>query len=146
MCNLYSMTKGQAAIRAMAKAMKDRTGNLPPLPGIFPDYSAPIVRNGPEGREMAMARWVGFGSDGSRQRLATSTRRRSLDAEGIDANNHQRREGARQQGALLRPEADSIQAATTSVLLSLQCLFRPNHRPPNSELGLLRQWRWYFQS
>src|SRR3546814_10297071 len=31
--------------------------NLPPLPGIFPDYSAPIVRRGPEGRELAMARW-----------------------------------------------------------------------------------------
>jgi putative SOS response-associated peptidase YedK len=37
--------------------MVDRTGNLPPLPGIFPDYSAPIVRNGGEGRELAMARW-----------------------------------------------------------------------------------------
>jgi putative SOS response-associated peptidase YedK len=35
----------------------DRTGNLPPLPGIFPDYSAPIVRNQPEGRELTMARW-----------------------------------------------------------------------------------------
>ena len=57
MCNLYSMTKGQAAIRELARAMGDRTGNLPPLPGIFPDYPAPIVRNRPEGRELAMARW-----------------------------------------------------------------------------------------
>jgi putative SOS response-associated peptidase YedK len=37
--------------------MLDRTGNLPPLPGIFPDYSAPIVRNKPDGRELTMARW-----------------------------------------------------------------------------------------
>jgi hypothetical protein len=37
--------------------MRDRTGNLPPLYGIFPDYSAPIVRNQPEGRELKMARW-----------------------------------------------------------------------------------------
>jgi putative SOS response-associated peptidase YedK len=37
--------------------MIDRTGNLPPLPGIFPDYPAPIVRNHVEGRELAMARW-----------------------------------------------------------------------------------------
>jgi putative SOS response-associated peptidase YedK len=37
--------------------MHDRTGNLPPLPGIFPDYSAPIVRNQPDGRELSMARW-----------------------------------------------------------------------------------------
>lgn len=37
--------------------MQDRTGNLPPLPGIFPDYRAPIVRNHPDGRELTMARW-----------------------------------------------------------------------------------------
>jgi putative SOS response-associated peptidase YedK len=35
----------------------DRSGNMPPLPGIFPDYSAPIVRNGADGRELVMARW-----------------------------------------------------------------------------------------
>lgn len=28
-----------------------------PLPGIFPDYLAPIVRNTAEGRELAMVRW-----------------------------------------------------------------------------------------
>ena len=57
MCNLYSYTKGQAAIRELAKAMHDRTGNMPSLPGIFPDYAAPIVRNAPEGRELVLARW-----------------------------------------------------------------------------------------
>src|SRR5258705_4041898 len=36
--------------------MSDWTGNLPPLPGIYPDYSAPIVRNSSEGRELTMAR------------------------------------------------------------------------------------------
>lgn len=30
---------------------------MPPLPGIFPDYSAPIVRNSADGRELVMARW-----------------------------------------------------------------------------------------
>jgi putative SOS response-associated peptidase YedK len=57
LCNLYSVTKGQQAIRELARALRDRTGNLPPLYGIFPDYSAPIVRNQPEGRELMMARW-----------------------------------------------------------------------------------------
>ena len=57
MCNLYSVTKGQQAIRELAGAMRDMTGNLPPLPGIFPDYAAPIVRNQPDGRELTMARW-----------------------------------------------------------------------------------------
>ena len=57
MCNLYSLTKGQAAILAMARAMVDRTGNMPPLPGIYPDYQAPIIRKGDEGRELVYARW-----------------------------------------------------------------------------------------
>ncbi len=57
MCNLYSVTKGQQAIREFTGAMYDRTGNLPPLPSVFPDYSAPIVRNQSEGRELTMARW-----------------------------------------------------------------------------------------
>ena len=57
MCNLYSLSKGQAAIIEMTRAMLDLTGNLPLLPGIFPDYSAPIVRNSEAGRELVMARW-----------------------------------------------------------------------------------------
>jgi putative SOS response-associated peptidase YedK len=56
-CNLYSMTKSQQAIRDLIKAMRDAIGNMPPLPGIFPDYPAPIVRNGADGRELTMARW-----------------------------------------------------------------------------------------
>ena len=58
MCNLYSETKGQAAIRALFRTVHDRTGNLPAFPGIFPDQMAPIVRNGANGeRELVLARW-----------------------------------------------------------------------------------------
>ena len=57
MCNLYSLTKGQAAIREVVRALRDTTGNMPLLPGIFPDYAAPIVRNGQGQRELVMARW-----------------------------------------------------------------------------------------
>ncbi|MEM8572139.1 MAG: SOS response-associated peptidase [Pseudomonadota bacterium] len=57
MCNLYSLTKGQAAIREIAEAMEDSTGNQPPLPGIFPDQSAPVVRNTERGRELTWMRW-----------------------------------------------------------------------------------------
>ena len=58
MCNLYSETKGQAAIRALFSTAHDRTGNLQAFPGIFPDQLAPIVRNSVEGeRELVMARW-----------------------------------------------------------------------------------------
>jgi hypothetical protein len=57
MCNLYSLTKGQAAIIALARAFRGTTGNMPLYPGIFPDYFAPVVRNAPDGaRELAMAR------------------------------------------------------------------------------------------
>jgi putative SOS response-associated peptidase YedK len=58
MCNLYSLTKGQQAIREFARAMRDSTGNLPPLPGIFPDTLAPVVRCAEHGeRELFMMRW-----------------------------------------------------------------------------------------
>jgi putative SOS response-associated peptidase YedK len=45
MCNLYSLTTNQEAIRRLAQVMVDNTGNMPPLSGVFPDYPAPIVRN-----------------------------------------------------------------------------------------------------
>ena len=57
MCNLYSVTKGQAAIVAITRAMTDKTGNMPTFPGIFPDYAAPIVRNHSGTRELTLARW-----------------------------------------------------------------------------------------
>ena len=58
MCNLYSMTTNQQAIRDLARAMRDMTGNLPALPGIFPDQPAPVVRTGADGiRELVRARW-----------------------------------------------------------------------------------------
>ncbi|MFA7440861.1 MAG: SOS response-associated peptidase [Sphingomonadaceae bacterium] len=57
MCNLYSLVKGQAAIRQLAEVMTDHTGNLPEMAGIYPDYPAPIVCNSEGGRELVMARW-----------------------------------------------------------------------------------------
>lgn len=58
MCNLYSMTKGQQAIREILRVVHDRTGNLPSLPGIFPDGMAPVIRTAPDGgRELTMMRW-----------------------------------------------------------------------------------------
>ena len=57
MCNLYSETKGQAAIRTLFRTAHDRTGNLSAFPGIFLDQLAPIVRSSGDGeRELVMAR------------------------------------------------------------------------------------------
>jgi hypothetical protein len=55
--NLYSMLKSQEAMRRLFDGLVDRAGNMPPLPGIYPDYAAPIIRNGANGRELLMARW-----------------------------------------------------------------------------------------
>src|SRR5689334_2796556 len=57
MCNLYSMTRAQDAIRRLFNARHDRSGNLPTFPDIFPDQIAPVVRNTSEGRELLMMRW-----------------------------------------------------------------------------------------
>lgn len=59
MCNLYSMARSRDEIIRFANATKvaDGIGNLAPLPGIFPDYAAPIVRNHDGERELTMARW-----------------------------------------------------------------------------------------
>ncbi len=57
MCNLYSLTKGQQSIRELTRTLRDRSGNLPPMPGVYPDTHAPMVRNSPEGRELVMGRW-----------------------------------------------------------------------------------------
>ena len=57
MCNLYSMVRTRDEVRFFAKALRDLTSNQPPLPGIFPDYQAPIVRIVDGVREVANARW-----------------------------------------------------------------------------------------
>jgi putative SOS response-associated peptidase YedK len=37
--------------------MNRYVGNLPPMPGVFPDYPAPVVRNAGAERELTMMRW-----------------------------------------------------------------------------------------
>ncbi|APX89056.1 DUF159 family protein [Brevirhabdus pacifica] len=76
MCNLYSQTKSQDAMRHVFDGMLeageelvDETGNLPAMSGIWPDYPAPIIRHGDGGAHggqsggqsgrwrLTMARW-----------------------------------------------------------------------------------------
>jgi putative SOS response-associated peptidase YedK len=56
-CNLYSMARSRDEVSRLFKVGRDRTGNQPPLPAIFPDQMAPVARSGPEGRELVMMRW-----------------------------------------------------------------------------------------
>src|SRR3954470_10982185 len=81
MCNLYSQTKGQAAIVALTRALRDSAGNLPSLPGIFPDYKAPIVANKGGIRELCMMRW-GMPSSQRAQMDAAGKRADKLRAKG----------------------------------------------------------------
>ena len=57
MCNLYSITTNQEAIIRLFRVMNRYVGNLPPIPGVFPDYPAPVVRNAGADRELVMMRW-----------------------------------------------------------------------------------------
>ncbi|MGA0563050.1 SOS response-associated peptidase [Ancylobacter sp. VNQ12] len=58
MCNLYSHNSNVRAIADLVGALDNYAVNLPPQPGIFPDYPAPIVRTGADGgRVLGIARW-----------------------------------------------------------------------------------------
>lgn len=57
MCNLYSITTNQAAIIALFRVVNRYVGNLAPMPGVFPDYPAPVILNTDNGTELAMMRW-----------------------------------------------------------------------------------------
>jgi putative SOS response-associated peptidase YedK len=56
MCNLYSITTNQAAIAALFHVVNRYVGNLPSMPGVFPDYPAPVVRSASADRELTMMR------------------------------------------------------------------------------------------
>lgn len=60
MCNRYAATMPQDAMRsAFGVAIeRDRLGNQPPLPAIFPRHDAPVVRMGEDGvRELVSMHW-----------------------------------------------------------------------------------------
>jgi putative SOS response-associated peptidase YedK len=57
MCNLYSITTNQEAISRLFRVVDRYVCNLGPMPGVFPDYPAPMIRNSEDEREMAMMRW-----------------------------------------------------------------------------------------
>lgn len=86
MCNLYSITTNQAAISTLFRVVNRYVGNLAPMPGVFPDYKAPIVRTGADGRELATARW-GMPSSSKALMDATKKRAEKLQAKaGRDSN------------------------------------------------------------
>src|SRR5258708_4962443 len=71
----------KTADEAKKAAANRYVGNLAPMPGVYPDYKAPIVRNGAEGRELVTARW---GMPSSQHALMEATKKRAakLEAKG----------------------------------------------------------------
>ena len=49
--------KPSHAIIALFRVINRYVGNLPPMPGVFPDYPAPVIRNADAGTEMVTMRW-----------------------------------------------------------------------------------------
>lgn len=81
MCNLYSVTTNVDAIRSFVRDMHvDQAviGNMPPMPGVFPDYAAPIVRNFEDRRELTNVRW-GMPSSSYAQFQAAQKRAQKLE-------------------------------------------------------------------
>ena len=81
MCNLYSMTSNQTAIARLIKSLKRIEANLPPMPGIFPGYSAPVIRAAGNATELVMMRW-GMPSSAKAQFDATKKRAAKLGEKG----------------------------------------------------------------
>jgi putative SOS response-associated peptidase YedK len=57
MCNVYSITTNQSRNHRAVPVINRYVGNLPSMPGVFPDYPAPVVRNASDDRELVMMRW-----------------------------------------------------------------------------------------
>ena len=74
------MTKNVDAIRKLFGG-RNIAGNLPSLPGVFPDYPAPVVRNADGEREITMMRW-GMPTSQRAMMDATSKRAQRLEAKG----------------------------------------------------------------
>lgn len=76
MCNLYSMTRSHNEVARLFGVNRDRTGNRPPLPAIFPDQLAPVVRRDTDGaRSLDMMRWGFPPPPRSKEKQTTNVRR-----------------------------------------------------------------------
>ena len=57
MCNLYSITRAQDAMRRLFAIDRDLAGNVPCLAAVFPDQMAPVVSVVEGERVLGMMRW-----------------------------------------------------------------------------------------
>ncbi|CAN7618813.1 SOS response-associated peptidase family protein [Devosia sp. LjRoot3] len=57
MCNLYSMTTTTEAIQRLVQEWEDAMRNIPSLYAIYPDYTAPVIKQRGDSRVLGFARW-----------------------------------------------------------------------------------------
>jgi len=76
MCNLYSMTSNQEAMRRLFRFSRSEVGNLPLFPSIFPAQDAPVVRRAADGERELMTMSWGFvlPQDGKAPKRVTNAR------------------------------------------------------------------------
>ena len=58
MCNLYSLNKNRESVAKMFKVGHNRAVDIPLLPGIFPNFVAPVVRQAADGEREQRSRIV----------------------------------------------------------------------------------------
>lgn len=73
MCNLYRMTSSADAIAQLFRPLDTGGANVPPLHEIFPDYAAPVIVAGADGRQLVSMRW-GWPPFGQVKRPVTNIR------------------------------------------------------------------------
>ena len=57
-CNIYSLNKNRESIAKMFKVGHNRSIDISRLPGVFPNYNAPVIRMAADGeREMVNLNW-----------------------------------------------------------------------------------------
>lgn len=86
MCNLYSVMSSRAEIARWADVAADFNHNAPPMPGVYPDYAAPVVLKDEAGRRIL--RDLRWGMPSSQQALfmATGKRAKALQAKGVEVD------------------------------------------------------------
>ena len=105
MCNLYSVTTNQAAIVAFTRAIRDRTGNLPPMPGVFPRLS--------RAHRAQRTRWRARIDAGAMGHAGTAAVRRSADHQ--YSQYQKRRTGGRGLNPKIAASCRSIRSANMPI-------------------------------
>ena len=86
MCNLYSLARSRDEVNHWFRINRDLSDN-PPLPGIFPDQIAPVIRMDADGARVMQPMRLGFPPPPKRKPPPSATLARRLPSTGLDLVN-----------------------------------------------------------